>query len=69
MGEVIAFPTQHERELDYKQLAMMLGCSIRWLQYQRKAGMPDRGCGIDGRRRFNLSEVQQWLDHRDRKQP
>ena len=69
MGEVVAFPTSYEgRDLGYRELAMELGCSVRWLRYQKKNGMPDRGLGYDRRRKFNLSEVQQWLEHRDRKQ-
>lgn len=65
MGELIKFPTNYDPELTYKELATVLNCSVRKVHNLRGEGMPSCNIGHDGKRRFKLSEVQDWLRRRD----
>jgi hypothetical protein len=56
MGEVIQFP---EPWLTKRQLADHYGFSTRWIELRMQEGMPSRMIG--GRRRFRLSETENWL--------
>lgn len=65
MGELIHFPKKFDRQLTVKDLAEELGCSIRKVRYLHAEGMPSVGIGYDGKRRYQLSEVQDWLRRRE----
>jgi excisionase family DNA binding protein len=60
---VIQFPAlAAEPYLSKRQLADLLGFSVRWVDYKVREGMPSHRFGK--RRRFRLSEVERWLEGR-----
>jgi hypothetical protein len=52
--------SREEAWLDKSQTAAALGCSVRFLEYRVKSGMPSSM--RFGRRYFRLSEVEAWLE-------
>ncbi len=60
---VIQFPARAAKPyLSKRQLADVLGFSVRWVDYRVHEGMPSHRFGK--RRRFRLSEVERWLERR-----
>ena len=53
--------------LDNKQVAEMLGCSVRHLIKLRKAGLPYVQIGLNrGAIRFKLEDVEAWISSQTR---
>lgn len=50
---------QRERPLTKRELAEELRCSVRFIEYRLKDGLPSEM--FAGRRQFLLSEVEPWL--------
>jgi hypothetical protein len=65
-GQLVELPRRdgHDPELTYKQLALELGVSKRFLQLRAKEGMPSSGFNYRGERLFPLSEAKAFLDSR-----
>lgn len=65
-ASVIAFPRAVVREpwLSKRQIADYFGRSTRWVELRVREGLPSKMIG--GRRGFRLSEVEAWIDRRDR---
>lgn len=65
-GSVIPFPRSVAREpwLSKRQIADYLGRSTRWVELRVREGLPSKMIG--GRRGFRLSEVEAWIDGRNR---
>lgn len=65
-AKIIPFPTRPGTEpaITAAQLSKDLGMSPRWIAYRVEEGMPSHKYGRS--RRFKLSEVQRWLDDRER---
>lgn len=61
MGEVVRFPRRPGSEpwVSKRQVAEHFGFSTRWVELRVREGMPSRAIG--GRRRFLLSECEEWL--------
>ena len=51
-----------ERWVSKRELASHYGFTVRWVEYRLAEGMPSRLIG--SRRRFRISEVDQWLHRR-----
>ncbi len=49
-----------ERWLSKREVARYYGFTIRWVERQVAKGMPNRMIG--GQRRFQISQVDRWLD-------
>ena len=66
MGEVIHadFGRTAPTTLSKKELAFRLRRSTRWVEMRVRDGMPSHMDGF--RRMFNLSEVEAWLEGRER---
>jgi hypothetical protein len=64
-AQIIPFPTRvRDVELTKRQLANHWRVSTRWLELMvRDEGLPSRGI-FAGKRRFILSEVEDWRDRR-----
>jgi predicted DNA-binding transcriptional regulator AlpA len=54
----------HEPWLSKRQIADYLGRSTRWVELRVREGLPSKMIG--GRRGFRLSEVEAWIDGRNR---
>ncbi len=65
-ASVIAFPRGAVREpwLSKRQIADYFGRSTRWVELRVREGLPSKMIG--GRRGFRLSEVEAWLDRKNR---
>jgi predicted DNA-binding transcriptional regulator AlpA len=65
-ASIIPFPSLAVREpwLTKRQIADYLGRSTRWVELRVREGMPSKMIG--GRRGFKLSEVEAWIDGRNR---
>lgn len=65
-GSVVIFPRAAIREpwLSKRQIAEHLGRSTRWVELRVREGLPSKMIG--GRRGFRLSEVEAWIDGRNR---
>ena len=66
-GKVIQFPTWAtgtEPWLTKRQIADYLNYSVRWVELRVREGMPCQRFG--SRLRFRVSEVEAWLEHRER---
>jgi predicted DNA-binding transcriptional regulator AlpA len=63
---IIPFPRAAVREpwLSKRQIADYFGRSTRWVELRMREGLPSKMIG--GRRGFRLSEVEAWLDRRNR---
>ena len=61
MGEVVRFRHRPGSEpwLSKRQLAAYFGFSTRWVELRVREGMPSEV--ISGRRRFRVSECEEWL--------
>ena len=61
MGEVVRLPRRPGAEpwLSKRQLADYFGFSSRWVELRLREGMPSEVIG--GRRRFRVSECEEWL--------
>jgi hypothetical protein len=56
----LAYLPTAEKWLTLQELAEHYGCSVRWLKYRLKDGMPSEL--IAGRRKMRLSETDPWLE-------
>jgi hypothetical protein len=65
-GSVLVFPGRGRAEpwLSKRQIADYFGRSTRWVELRVREGLPSKMIG--GRRGFRLSEVEAWLDGRNR---
>ncbi len=65
-GSVVVFPRAAIREpwLNKRQIADYFGRSTRWVELRVREGLPSKMIG--GRRGFRLSEVEAWIDRRNR---
>jgi hypothetical protein len=65
-GSVVVFPRAAIREpwLSKRQIADYFGRSTRWVELRVREGLPSKMIG--GRRGFRLSEVEAWIDRRNR---
>jgi predicted DNA-binding transcriptional regulator AlpA len=65
-ASVVPFPGAALREpwLSKRQIADYLGRSTRWVELRVREGLPSKMIG--GRRGFKLSEVEAWIDRRNR---
>lgn len=63
-GILVTLPTsrRQERWLSKRQIAEHYGRSPRWIELRMREGLPSRMIG--GRRAFQLSAVDEWLDRR-----
>lgn len=64
-GRLMAFPrgrTGWEPWVSKQQVAAHLGYSTRWIELRMHEGLPSRKMG--GRRKFQLSAVEAWLEER-----
>jgi hypothetical protein len=57
---VAYLPDRREVADACRTLAEHYGCSVRWLKYRLKDGMPSEL--IAGRRKMRLSETDPWLE-------
>ena len=61
-GQLVRLPARGQLLLSKKQLAAHLGRSERWIELRVRDGMPvEEATDRYGRRRYNLSLVEQWL--------
>lgn len=65
-GVVCKFPSRLQAEpwLSKRQIADYFGRSTRWVELRVREGLPSKMIG--GRRGFRLSEVEAWIDGRNR---
>jgi predicted DNA-binding transcriptional regulator AlpA len=65
-ASVVPFPRSALQEpwLSKRQIADYLGRSTRWVELRVREGLPSKMIG--GRRGFKLSEVEAWIDGRNR---
>lgn len=64
-GSVLVFPGRaREPWLSKRQIADYFGRSTRWVELRVREGLPSKMIG--GRRGFRLSEVEAWIDRRNR---
>jgi predicted DNA-binding transcriptional regulator AlpA len=65
-GLVLRFPSRVGAEpwLSKRQVADYFGRSTRWVELRVREGLPSKMIG--GRRGFRLSEVEAWIDGRNR---
>jgi predicted DNA-binding transcriptional regulator AlpA len=65
-GTILGFPSRIRAEpwLSKRQIADYFGRSTRWVELRVREGLPSKMIG--GRRGFQLSEVEAWLDRRYR---
>jgi len=63
---VLQFPASVAVEpwLSKRQIANYLGRSTRWVELRVREGLPSKMIG--GRRGFRLSEVEAWIDGKNR---
>lgn len=63
---VLQFPASVAAEpwLSKRQIADYLGRSTRWVELRVREGLPSKMIG--GRRGFRVSEVEAWIDGRNR---
>ncbi|MGA2166363.1 MAG: hypothetical protein ABSH36_18120 [Solirubrobacteraceae bacterium] len=61
-GQLLTLPTRGPVLVTKKQLAAHLGRSERWIELRVRDGMPvEDATDRYGRRRYNLSLVEEWL--------
>jgi predicted DNA-binding transcriptional regulator AlpA len=63
---IVPFPRSIMSEpwLSKRQIADYFGRSTRWVELRVREGLPSKMIG--GRRGFRLSEVEAWIDGRNR---
>lgn len=64
---VVPIRATQDHLLTKAQLAAHLGCSTRSIENKMREGMPKLPIDRFGRRRYNLREVEAWLEAPDRK--
>lgn len=64
LAEARRFRAGNEPWMTKRQIADVLGFSVRWVEYRVRDGMPHEVFG--GRLRFQRSAVEAWLIERER---
>ena len=67
MGDVLHFPAARARpmpSISKKELSQRLGVSKRWIEYRMNEGMPFRKDWPSRSVRFDVAEVEAWLNGR-----
>jgi excisionase family DNA binding protein len=63
IGDARRFRAGNEPWHTKKEIAELLGFSVRWVEYRVVEGMPHKVFG--GRLRFQRSVVEAWLEQRE----